>query len=254
MYRAAVAMALLVLTAGLAAQAPSPDDPRPMFDVTSVKPYKGDSTAMSNRLTPRQTIYANVPLGVLIQSAYGVARYQVVDAPAWVHSERWDVVGTVTAGDARAEARERMQRLLEDRFGLRVRRDKREMPVYRLFKARPGGPLGPGLRPSSLDCSPRPAPSPCGTRVTATDIEGISDWALLSLPLLLGLDRPVVDETGLSGQFDVKLEWTSDLAVATDNRVSVFTALEEQLGLRLESARASIDVLVIEQVQRPMPD
>ena len=248
------AVALIVLTSGLAAQTPTSTDPRPMFDVTSVKPYKGDSTAMSNRLTPAQTIYVNVPLAVLIQIAYGVAAYQVVDAPDWVHAERWEVIGTVTAGDARTEARSRMQRLLEDRFALRVRRDKRQMPVYRLVKARGDGRLGRGLRPSTVDCSRRPAPPQCGTSVMPGAIEGISDWDLLRLPLLLGVDRPVLDATGLSGQFEVKLEWSSDLANAQDGVVSVFTALEEQLGLRLESGRASIEILVIDQVQRSRPD
>src|SRR5688572_8534545 len=90
MYRAAVALAFLALTSNLGAEAPTSTDRRPMFDVTSVKPYKGDSTAMSNRLTPAQTIYTNVPLIVLIQSAYGVAGYQVVDAPDWINRDRWD--------------------------------------------------------------------------------------------------------------------------------------------------------------------
>src|SRR5688572_14965718 len=112
-----VALAVVLLTANLVAQNPAPSaDSRPAFDVTSVKSYKGAETAMSNRFTPGQTRYANVPLSVLIQTAYGVAGYQVVDAPSWVESERWDVIGTASTVDTRAQAGPLMQRLLEDRF------------------------------------------------------------------------------------------------------------------------------------------
>jgi uncharacterized protein (TIGR03435 family) len=150
-----------------------------------------------------------------------------------------------------------MRRVLEDRFSLRVTREMREWPVYLLIKANRDGRLGSGLKPSTLDC-PTPAPGmrgPCTARITQDSIEGVgADWVTLNLPLQLGLDRPVIDQTGLAGRFDVKLEWALDPLTSSGDRVQVFTAVTEQLGLKLEPARAPIEVLVIDSVERPTPD
>jgi len=157
---------------------------------------------------------------------------------------------------------------------LRVHREMREMAVYELVKARADGQLGPRLQPSTVDCVPKPgAKSPCTLDIRSGLFRGVGIGWGNGEPLALNIgvwDRPIVDKTGLSGAFDVDLQWTPDPAQARDtdaaaraaaavaatpgDRVSIFTALQEQLGLRLQPARAQLEVLIIDRVERPTPD
>src|SRR5688572_28154502 len=149
-----------------------------------------------------------------------------------------------------------------------------EMAVYELVKARADGQLGPRLQPSTVDCVPKPgAKSPCTLDIRSGLFRGVGIGWGNGEPLALNIgvwDRPIVDKTGLSGAFDVDLQWTPDPAQARDtdaaaraaaavaatpgDRVSIFTALQEQLGLRLQPARAQLEVLIIDRVERPTPD
>jgi uncharacterized protein (TIGR03435 family) len=182
-----------------------------------------------------------------------------------------------------------MRSLLAERFKLSVHREKRELPIYELVLARSDGKLGPELRPSSADCRaiiearkaqgqkpdlPKAGERPqCGARVGFGELAA-GGQPLLELIALLSstVQRNVVDRTGLSGNFDIYLKWTPDqlpprpaglpadqplringLAIDPDGP-SIFTALQEQLGLKLESAHGPVDVLVIDHVERPSPD
>jgi uncharacterized protein (TIGR03435 family) len=176
-----------------------------------------------------------------------------------------------------------MQDLLEDRFKLRAHRETRELPIYVLMLERTDGKMGPGLRASITDCAnvaargrlgPPPrsmAPGerpPCGMRMAPGQlIGGGVPISQLTLPLSQFAQRMVVDRTGLSGNFDIDLKWTPDalpqgpappgappLPSIDPNGPSLFTAVQEQLGLKLESARAPVEVLVIDHVERPTPD
>ncbi len=182
-----------------------------------------------------------------------------------------------------------MRSLLAERFKLSVHRESRDMPVYHLVLARNDGKLGPELKPSSIDCRaliearmaqglkpepPQPGERPqCGAWVGFGELTagGQPLRELISL-LSATVQRNVVDRTGLSGNFDIHLKWTPDQlpprpaglpadqpvrmngVVIDPNGPSIFTALQEQLGLKLEPARGPVEVLVIDHVERPVAD
>ena len=161
-----------------------------------------------------------------------------------------------------------LQSLLADRFGLAIRKETRDTPVYVLVRARPDSGLGPRLRESSHGCSKRPAPgatAPPGAEV-ACDMEftrgrisakGMSMQALTAT-LQRYVDRLLFDETGLSGDFDADLEWSPEVLSADSpppaSGASIFTAVQEQLGLRLESRRVPVDVVIVERAEKPTPN
>jgi uncharacterized protein (TIGR03435 family) len=159
-------------------------------------------------------------------------------------------------GDPTRSDSDLLQVVLRDRFALRVRQESRQFDVYALVLARQDGKLGPGLRPN-IDCTDearkrllrlKPGETACGTirmsagRISAKGIE------LLRRGGYLGSGRPVFERTGLKGYFDLDLEWAPN---PTDDGPSLFTAVQDQLGLKLEPTTAPLDVLVIEHAERP---
>ena len=162
-----------------------------------------------------------------------------------------------------------LRSLLADRFKLVVRQEKRELPVYALVKARSDGGLGPRMKASAVDCGPTgrgrgaPAPGsppgpPAGCRALITpsgvNFEG-QTTAHLATVLGMAVRQTVIDKTGLVGGFDLQLSFSPDSAPAPDSNLpSLFTAVQEQLGLKLESTRAPMEVVVIDSVERPTPD
>jgi len=173
-----------------------------------------------------------------------------------------------------------LQKLLADRFGLQVRRDKRELPMYALTLMRKDGAAGPRLVRSNIDCEKIPtdgrpeaaagrpsAVSPnkfrgeCRMMVTRQYLTaGTRSIQHLAVSLQSILGRPVVDRTGLTGTFDMDLQWSGDVGgppagnTSPTDAPTIFTAVQEQLGLRLESTRGAFDVVVVDSVQRPTPD
>jgi uncharacterized protein (TIGR03435 family) len=196
-----------------------------------------------------------------------------------VRSDWWDIVAKTDPDRSNDEIGAMVRALLADRFKLSVHTEKREMSVYRVVHARDDRTLGPGLRRPEIDCDAyraaqrkgeppplgRPAERlPCvvnivpgfpGARLTAggTTINGITSL------LARELGRPVIDATGLSQPFDIDMVFSSRALTATpdatpDERSSIFEAMQQQLGLKLEAGRADVDVLVIDRVERPTPD
>jgi uncharacterized protein (TIGR03435 family) len=237
---------------------------RVAFDAASVKPNASLSPAMNNRFSPGRMTLINHSPDVLIQQAYGVTFDRLVNLPEWARRVRFDIAAVYTPPNAPYAERMRMlQTLLTERFALRVHPETREMSVYALVTVRPDGPFGPGLRPSSRDCSPRKDASgkpilnaECSFRITPDSIRGNVEWVALNLPVQLGIrDRPVIDRTGLNGRFDIDLEWLPESRTGEPGeRVSIFTALPEQLGLRLEPTKAPLEMLVVDSISRPAPD
>lgn len=246
MTRATIVLLALVATAAAAAQ-------RPTFDAASVKVNTSPDPGIMTKPTPGREFYGNAPLRIVIERAYGIRPYQLLDMPEWTTREKFDISATYAA-ERRPQVPQMLQSLLEDRFRLRVRRETREMPIYELVKGRADGTLGPGLEPSTTDCAAPPGQrSPCSLRIQPGLIDATGmRWGFL--PTNIGIrDRPVIDKTGLNGVFDVKLEWAPDPANPGD-RVAIFTALQEQLGLKLEPTRGPVDVVVVESIERPTPD
>jgi len=279
-FAGAIALTVFVGGAGLLGQSPAPAPNRPSFEVASIRKNVSLSDSASVRGQPggRLTVTNNT-LRNIIRNAYNVQNFQIVGGPEWINNDRWDIVAKA-ADDAQPQQMLLMlQSLLADRFKLVIRREMRDTSVYALVLARSDGRLGPGLRPSSVDCAAlvaaargrgeplrntingRPA---CGTRSTrgsiVTTAVAMADFARNLSPQT---GRAVVDRTGLSGTFDIDLMWTPDQAPpgvdgpappASGDGVSLFAAIQEQLGLKLDAQRAPVDTLVIDSAERPVED
>ena len=255
--------------------------PRPSFEIASVK----ENTSVSDSggiapPTPGRVRITNTPLRFILLHALQLMDHQLIGAPEWTGSARFDITATFPADPPRTddETRAMLRTLLGDRFGLVTHRETRELPMYALLLARKDGTLGPQLVRSTIDCEQwiaeqRPqmgagGPSPVApggrrpvcllltTRRFLTGGTRTMQHLAGSLQAMTG--RPVVDRTGLTGAFDMDLQWTSAPAVgnapAQDDGPSIFTALQEQLGLKLESTRGSVDVVMVDSVRRPTPD
>jgi uncharacterized protein (TIGR03435 family) len=251
------------------------------FEVATIKPntFVDGPTEMGTQPGGRVTI-VNVPLRLLIRNAYEIQDAQLVDAPKWIAEERFDILAKANGEIARpvpgnpGPLQGMMRSLLAERFKLAVHRETRDFPVYALELARSDRRLGPQLHASPTDCaalaaSRQPHASPdqqkprCGVRASGGHmLAGGLPVAQLATLLSTMVDRTVVDRTGLSGTYDLELNWTPDrlpqradaAPSSSPDNPSIFTALREQLGVKLEPAKAPTDVLVIDHVEHPTPD
>ena len=256
----------------------------PAFEVATVRENtSGDARTRIDVVNGRFSAI-NMTLRELVAIVYptegGRFRHasQLVGGPAWFNSARFDIVARAegfngdtnrpgfTASAAERESVERVRlmtrRLLAERFKLRVRTEMRQMPIYELVMLKPGQ-LGSELKRSPTDCMaewkkqgmPDARASACGS------IQGargkMTGHAAEMGPLVRDLydwsGRPVFDRTGLTGRFDFTLNWAPEGSTDTD-APSIFTALQEQLGLKLQPARGAVDVLVIDSAERPTPE
>jgi len=267
----------LALTLTLVAAVSARAQPARTFEVASVKENTSASqTSFNSGPAPGRYTAVNVPLRFIILDAFGLRTHQLSGAPEWTETARFDITATYPAGsDPGRDWRPMLQQLLVDRFRLVTHRETREVPTYDLVVARNDGALGRGLKRSDVDCDTvqaerraqaaagAPSPIAAGKDVPVCTIQ-TSRQTLSArarpIPALLGplqslTGRPVVDRTSLAGNFDIDLKWTTsgDLGVtpAAADRISIFTALQEQLGLKLEPSRAPFEVVVIDSVDRP---
>jgi uncharacterized protein (TIGR03435 family) len=201
----------------------------------------------------------NLDLRTLIANAYRTERrllpFQIVNAPDWLSRERFDIIAKTEAtpsAAAFAQLPALVQALLEDRFKLKVHRETRSLPAYTLITARTAGQLGPNLRVSSTDCAKDP------TQCAIKSAPGLLSAKALDMDTLITIlavpaQRMVVDLTGLAGRFDVELKWRPfDVSAgSSDDALDFFSAVQEQLGLKLEPATGDVEVLVIDHVERP---
>ena len=240
------------------------------FEVASVKPNRTGASNMSAGVVPAGYAATNVPLRFLIAAAFGVRRGQLIGGPGWIDVERFDIVARAPEGAPPGSMLPRLQELLRERFKLVTHVETREQPIYALVRLTPTGPLPSGLRPSTFDCSaPAAAPNPCRVSGTIGAVAGsvkANGQTMSDFVAYLGanVDRVVVDRTGLSGRFDFELAWTADdvrgLAVdgggaEPEARGAVlFTALREQLGLKLDSTRGPVEFLVIDSADALVAD
>jgi uncharacterized protein (TIGR03435 family) len=270
------------------------DGELPRFEVASVKVNHGESGHVSVSSKGGRYSATGVTLGLLIRLAYDVQEDQIDGGPAWLNGEHFDVLateGTAPTDGAPPPGRPPRQRLmlralLADRFKLAVHTEVRERPVFALVLARRDGKLGPGLVRADADCAaiatarrrqgndaPKESPTNlqnCGRSMAPgvilargqTMAELAAAFAALS-NTGMSLNRPVVDRTGLSGNFDVTLRFTPErIPEASDGPfpkpdaegASLFTAVQEQLGLKLEPQRGPVDVLVIDRADKPAED
>ena len=250
------------------AQIPVLESDGPRFEVVSIKPNKSGERGGGSRFQPDGYSGTNVTPSRVINVAYlPLLHDQILGGPGWLETDHFDVVGKAANTPAPDQIQAMLRAMLADRFKLVVHKDTRELPVYTLVLARTGGQLGPQLRRSAASCSasrdaspqspPQPIPKAeqapaCGFLVNDGVIRGAGITIDMLARELSLVGRVVLDRTGLEGRFDVDLKWTPDDGRAPAiSDVSVFTALQEQLGLKLESTKAPIDVLVIDSAARP---
>lgn len=197
--------------------------------------------------------YEAWPILMLVMEAYDLKRHQVafLAPPPDADTAYYDIVAKAE-GDAphtRAEFRPLLQKLLADRFHLQFHREGRELPVYALIV----GKSGPRFKPSAPGAVYHFLGGVNGRNQTITATAITMDDLAISLANY-GLDRPAVDRTGLAGAYDVKLEATPDFRRNADPDavvLSIFTAVQEQLGLKLEPQKATVQVLIVDHVERP---
>jgi uncharacterized protein (TIGR03435 family) len=234
--------------------------PRPAFEVASIKPNNTAANNSQIHFDPGRLIAENVPVSFLIIWAYHVRMFQLSGGPGWINSEKFDIAAKLDEGGASSEqVQQMMQTLLEDRFKLQLHRETKEHPVYILVPAK----SGIKVRASTADCealaradaSGQPSRRQCGAwfrgsnQFTGTKIS--MSAFVEDLANLLG--RPVVDKTGFTSDFDVTLQWAPDEPDNSDAAASpaIFTALQEQLGLKLESGKGPVETLVIDHIEKP---
>ena len=239
--RCPVVLAVTVLVAPLQAQPPVAT-----FDVVSIKPNKRGAPSSETDTTPGRLQLINVtPLSLLLR-AFGVMGVQIVGAPGWLSTERYDVVATVADGVELTERSRQplLQQMLADRWGLRYRHERRTIPVYSLVASNEGSKLithsGAGRYAMKVEV--------VGPRRVLRSTRG--NMSRLVEILSGSTGRVVSDDTGFGGEYDFTLEWVQD-ASADDPGPSLFTALREQLGLRLVSAEQLAPVIVIVHIERP---
>jgi uncharacterized protein (TIGR03435 family) len=237
-----------------------PADAHPSFEVATIKPSAADEDLHGRApfLTQGRHFTAKtVTLIDLIKVAYWIQPQQILNAPAWAETDKFDIEAEPdTPGRPSTEQyREMYRKLLEDRFKLSIHRDQKQFPVYALRPEKDGPKItkssaGPKDRSYSL-LNAGPHGGSTFTYVNVTMASLLSDlmqpWAIR--------DRQVVDQTGLTGRYDFTLTYASDpLAPDAGTAPDIFHAVQQQLGLKLEPTNAPVDVIVIDHVELPTPN
>jgi uncharacterized protein (TIGR03435 family) len=254
MYRlsfAAVAMALTMAQA--IAQSPAPDtDTAPSFSVAAIKPHDPDSGRTGMGLDRNPIAIRNQSLASLIMFTYAVNPHQIVGAPDWADKSYFDIDARIdTPGQFNLQQDQAMlAKLLADRFQLKFHREKRELPVYAIRIAKGG----PKLTPAKPDEQLNQTGSGNDIEHNVTFTNAAMSNVVLGMQFLL--NRPIVDQTGLTGRYDFTLRYTADEANTHDPNAppGIFTAAQEQLGLKFEPTKALVDVLVIDRAEMPSPN
>jgi len=255
-----IGLVFIWATVLLSAQQPlqEPASETASFEVASVKP---NTSRISNAVPPSRGngsySASNVALKSVIANAYEVRIFQIEGGPDWLTSERFDIIARGREGTPDRLRPAMLRTLLAERFKLVAHFETREQQVYSLTVLRGDGRLGPQLKPSAPAVG-----SPAGFPAASVDngtarINGKSvsmdTFAIMLTSSVFG--QRVINRTGLGGEFELDLRFTPDSSTAAAPEFpSVFTAVQEQLGLKLQSERGPVPVLVIDSVQRPTPD
>jgi uncharacterized protein (TIGR03435 family) len=234
--------------------------PPPIFDVASVRPMSyGDDARSHIYNSPRTSEFkaVNVTLRALLEVAYSIPETQMLGGPAWAATDKFDLeaksdsefngqLAALSVEQGNEVKRQMLQALLADRFKLRAHAEKREMPIFALVIAK-GGPRLITTNVSGAALS--------GGRGRISIKGGDDALAILAFELSWRLGRPVIDQTGLKGRYALTLNWTEgdepSPASNASNGPSLFTAIQEQLGLKLEATKGPVPILAIDHAERP---
>jgi uncharacterized protein (TIGR03435 family) len=281
---------LTLLLAGAVAIVAPAQEKDAAFEVASVKANKSGDSNGNLRLQPGGRVNAvNMPVRPIITFAYQLAQYQLIGGPGWLATDRYDLVAkmegdvdpaTIIPGaNTPSPMQLALRSLLEERFKLRAHRETRDMDIYALVMAKPGGAPGPGLKPTTQDCAaaaaaarrggPPPTGKPgepfCGIQGGPGRLKfGGLPASAFAQAFSGQAGRMVIERTGLTGGWDFELVYAvegrggpgggADAAPVDPNAPSFFTAIQEQLGLRLEPTKGPVEVLVIDSIEKPVED
>jgi uncharacterized protein (TIGR03435 family) len=248
----------------------------PAFDVASIKPAEPDARGRFIQPGPGGGIkITNMTLKDMIEWAWQMQPFQLSGGPPWLDSIHYDVVAKPEAKASLDEMRTMLQALLADRFQLRTHEETKELPVYALVLARKDGKLGPDLTESKegscekLDASHPPPPRPpgaplpriCGNLLIGPGQLTMFDHPISELTPLLSrmVERKVVDQTGLKGNFDIAVQFPRDEPPASpdappariDMAGAIFSTFPDRLGLKFESTKGPVEVLIIDSAEKP---
>jgi uncharacterized protein (TIGR03435 family) len=274
--RLATSTVLFLVLLGTHASMQDPASTPAEFEVVSIKRNTGPLGGAGIRTAPDGSFtMTNQPIRSILSAAAPVPIREIEGLPEWTMSERYDIVAKAPAGSTRAQTTAMLRAMLADRLKVTGHVEEREQDVFALVRARSDGRLGPQLRPSTLDCTPggrgvAPPPTATSGPAALSDYEnrcgalmGLSGVASGSMPIgqlvpfLSGLaGAQVLDRTGLEGRYAIKLTFsTRTLSAGTppsaDDPPDIFTALQEQLGLKLQRDKARLPVFVVEHIERP---
>ena len=239
---------------------PMAADANPAFEVATIKPSRPEAQGKGIGVNGHQITTRNTSVSDLITFAYNLHARQLTGGPSWMETEKYDLQAEPDTPGAPNDRQVKMmfQKMLADRFKLTFHRDKKELTVYTLNVAKTGSKL----KQSDSDPNGLPTLGLRGLGRLFTRNASMADFA--SLMQTTALDRPVVDQTGLTGKYDFTLDWTPDESQfggrggqappPADNAEvppDLYTAIQQQLGLKLESTRAPVEVLVIDRVEKP---
>jgi uncharacterized protein (TIGR03435 family) len=259
-----------MLAAGTLACAQAP----PSFVVATVKPAPPDTPGQLIQMPPGRLSVTNMTLQQLIGFAYGTGGLtapQITGGPIWIDKDRYTIQGEAEGTPDQTQKRLMLKTLLQERFALKVHTTSKEVNVFNLVLARSDGKLGPKVMPWEGSCprgNPAPQPPRCAALIgpMGLNMNGVTMGTLanmLSLPPA-GLGRPVVDKTGLKDEYTYQFEYQFTFpgqnnppapgpAALPDEPLppAIGTALQEQLGVKLQSAKGMVDVIVVDQAERP---
>ena len=270
-----LSLGILCVAAAVAASSGSPARAQsdPAFEVATIRLSDAppNAGALMNFPSPGRLSITNFSLRMLIGAAFGPELgpgYQISGGPDWLERDRFVVLGQAPAGTPRAEMLAMLRTLLVERFGLKFHVETNEVDAYALVPARTDGRLGPKLQKWDGTCNGKPAPprqpNATGPRCAAffrppgMFMRGVTMTVVANMlsAQITNLGRPVVDRTNLAGEWDFDLETTfapaaANAGTADTSAPSVFVALQEQLGLKLDPTRTPVKVMVVDNAQRP---
>jgi len=258
---AAASMALIAPAA--LAQPPAPTTAKPLtYEIATVKPSnRPGKFPWNEQPSPDGYVWTNVSLQYLAREAYGVQDAKLWSGgPAWLDTQRFDVVAkfdaSVTPHTTIDQRKVALQALLADRFKLKVHHEAKELPVFNLVVAK-GGAKVQASKPDTNSEFVVQGVCSAGNRGGIAERQGCTMADLADL-LRYSTGRTVIDKTGLSGPYDYELNWTPEDATPAQalqfSGPSIFTAVQEQLGLKLEPSTAPLDILVIDSAEMPTPN
>ena len=245
-----------LLSAALYAQTQQTEVAAPRFATASVKADTSDHNGIGNKFDPVMMRWTSTPLRVLVQAAYGLRSYQIVGWPNSLSSDKWNIDAKTEGPTTNKQKYEMLQTLIVERFGFKFHREVKDIPGYVLMIAK-GGPKLHEVKEGEVNSIP------AGTTIQRGLVIGhqvhMMDW----VGLFSGeLGCPFEDNTGLTGRYDFKLEWAPDERQPNGggepgdlNGPSIFAAVQDQLGLKLEVKKFSVEMFIIDHVNKvPAPN